>query len=194
MKHLFTALIFVLSGNLFAQGTYPDIRLLDKINASEPKKSDSFFRFASKSAAPYSLGVPIGILSYGYAQNDAGIIRDGWRASGAILLNTLLTSGFKFGLKRERPYRTHGDLILKKTHSGPYSFPSGHSSSAFAAATSLSLAFPKWYVITPSYLLAGTIAFSRMHLGVHYPSDIWGGILIGIGSSLIVWGIDRLGN
>jgi undecaprenyl-diphosphatase len=59
-------------------------------------------------------------------------------------------------------------------------------------ATSLSLATKKWYVAVPAYLWASGVAYSRMYLGVHYPSDLLGGIVIGIGTSFLTWKIDQL--
>ncbi|MGB8358080.1 MAG: phosphatase PAP2 family protein, partial [Bacteroidales bacterium] len=47
------------------------------------------------------------------------------------------------------------------------------------------LDYPKWYVIVPSYAYAGTVAYSRMHLGVHYPSDVLAGALIGSGCAVL---------
>lgn len=88
----------------------------------------------------------------------------------------------KYGFNRKRPFVTYPDLITKKSEAGSPSFPSGHTSQAFATATSLSLAYPKWYVIAPSLLWAGAVGYSRMELGVHYPSDVLVGALIGIGS------------
>jgi membrane-associated phospholipid phosphatase len=58
-------------------------------------------------------------------------------------------------------------------------------------ATSLSLQYPKWYVIAPAYLYAGTVAYSRMDLGVHYPSDVLSGAIIGSGSAYITYKINR---
>ncbi|HSC36729.1 MAG TPA: phosphatase PAP2 family protein, partial [Chitinophagaceae bacterium] len=66
-----------------------------------------------------------------------------------------------------------------------YSFPSGHTSSAFAMATSISMSYPKWYVIAPCYLWAGTVGVSRIVLGVHYPSDVLAGALVGMGSAYV---------
>ena len=63
--------------------------------------------------------------------------------------------------------------------------PSGHTSSVFATATSLSMAYPKWYVVVPSFVWAGSVGYSRMHLGVHYPSDVIIGALVGSGSAIL---------
>lgn len=68
-----------------------------------------------------------------------------------------------------------------------YSMPSGHTSTAFATATSLSLAYPKWYVVAPSFVWAGAIGYSRMHLGVHYPSDVLAGAIVGSGSAYLTY-------
>jgi membrane-associated phospholipid phosphatase len=62
---------------------------------------------------------------------------------------------------------------------------------AFATATSLSLAYPKWYVIVPSFAYAGTVAYSRMHLGVHYPSDVAAGAVIGAGCAYLTFLIGK---
>jgi undecaprenyl-diphosphatase len=103
-----------------------------------------------------------------------------------------LVFGAKWALKRPRPYAAPIG-VTKRTPGAPgdefdpYSFPSGHSAMAFSVATSLSLAYPKWYVIGPSYLWASSIAVSRMWLGVHYPSDVVVGALLGTGVSFGVF-------
>lgn len=81
-------------------------------------------------------------------------------------------------IARVRPFdvRTQIELLIP----GPtdFSFPSGHTMSSFAAATVLLLADKRWGIY--SLILAVFIAFSRLYLFVHYPSDILGGMLIGI--------------
>ena len=102
----------------------------------------------------------------------------------STIISSLITSPLKVGLKRERPFVTHSD-IEKHSTGGSYSFPSGHTSMAFATATSLSLVCPKWYVILPSFTYASLMGYSRMYLGVHYPSDVLIGALIGSGSAYL---------
>ncbi len=105
-------------------------------------------------------------------------------------MSGLITSAMKLSIKRDRPFKTYPE-IEKESSAGSYSFPSGHTTSAFVTATSLSLAFPKWYVIVPSYAWAGAVGYSRMHLGVHYPSDVAAGAIIGAGSAFLTYKINK---
>ena len=119
------------------------------------------------------------------------MMRNGIKTGVAIGLNVLLTSGLKYAINRPRPFAQYPNDIIKRTDAGPYSFPSGHTSSAFAMATALSLSTKKWYVAVPSYAYACAVGYSRMRLGVHFPTDILGGMVLGIGSSLLVFQIDK---
>ncbi|MCM8711561.1 phosphatase PAP2 family protein [Clostridium sp. SYSU_GA19001] len=79
---------------------------------------------------------------------------------------------------RERPVgeEYNFDFIIPKPTS--YSFPSGHTTSSFAAfgVCLFKKAKYRYWVL----LLSSTIAFSRLYLHVHYPSDILGGIILGL--------------
>lgn len=80
--------------------------------------------------------------------------------------------------ERVRPCNAISDAITPLGCAGGYSFPSNHALNNFAAATFISRLFPnyKWVV----FIVAALIALSRVYLGVHYPSDILGGALIGV--------------
>lgn len=80
-------------------------------------------------------------------------------------------------VNRPRPFLSDESLI-PLIRPGESSFPSGHAASSFAAATSLFLYRKKAGL--PAYLLAGAIAFSRLYIGVHYPTDVLAGMVIGI--------------
>lgn len=108
----------------------------------------------------------------------------------SALVNIGITTALKYSINRERPFVTYPDIV-KKSRAVTPSFPSGHTSAAFETATSLSLSYPKWYIIIPSYTWAGTIGYSRMHLGVHYPSDVIVGAIIGSGSAWLTHAINK---
>jgi undecaprenyl-diphosphatase len=65
-----------------------------------------------------------------------------------------------------------------------YSFPSGHAATSFACATVLSVFVPRWRV--PFFALATLIALSRLYNGVHYPSDVLAGALLGVATALLL--------
>ncbi|MBI4991401.1 phosphatase PAP2 family protein, partial [Candidatus Gottesmanbacteria bacterium] len=79
---------------------------------------------------------------------------------------------------RPRPEFSIEKTIVVFDRRGTYSFPSGHTALAFAAAYILAKEHKKWS--RWYYLLAFLIAFSRIYLGKHYPSDVLFGIIIGI--------------
>ena len=114
-----------------------------------------------------------------------GVRGDGYHALRSIVapisLSDTLEIDLSDGLSSDTGYPD--DLIPVKTTLG-FSFPSGHTSLTFSVATSLSLSCPKWYVIAPSMLWASSVAFSRLYLGVHYPSDVLTGMVVGVASGI----------
>jgi len=108
----------------------------------------------------------------------------------ALLLTTLLGEGIiKHLVQRQRPYNHIDSLNLLISEPITYSFPSGHTASSFAAATVLSCRMPK---LTPwVFSFAVLIAFSRLYLMVHYPTDVLAGALLGTLCALIVLKIHR---
>jgi undecaprenyl-diphosphatase len=87
--------------------------------------------------------------------------------------------------RRERPF-VNREARVVGIRPPDHSFPSGHTASSFAAATALALFYPKAAPV--AYTLATGVGVSRVHLGVHFPSDAAVGGVIGIGiGTLTAW-------
>lgn len=97
----------------------------------------------------------------------------------ALVLDVILCNGIlKNVFARVRPCDVNTAVQLLIPRPDDYSFPSGHTAASFAAVTALFFAGEKklW---KPTLVLAILIAFSRLYLYVHYPTDILGGIVVG---------------
>lgn len=105
-----------------------------------------------------------------------------------MALSLLLGNLFlKNVIARPRPCAVDSTVKLLIPYPSEYSFPSGHTLHGFTAATAIFLYFKKAGI--GALLLAAAIAFSRMYLFVHYPTDILGGILLGILDAMIAYTI-----
>ncbi len=97
----------------------------------------------------------------------------------SIVLDVLLCNVMlKPLVARMRPFTVNTDITLLINAPTDFSFPSGHTTVSFAAA--FSLLFSKNKLWIPSIILAILIAFSRLYLYVHYPTDVLAGILLGL--------------
>ena len=107
-------------------------------------------------------------------------------AIAALAIGVLITNiGLKNAVGRIRPYDQFQDLILLVDAQHDFSFPSGHSCSSFAAAYAVYLSLDKgkkkWGVLL--LIFAGWIAWSRLYVAVHFPTDVIVGILVGLFSA-----------
>lgn len=79
---------------------------------------------------------------------------------------------------RPRPFDALSNVLLPHGKAGGFSFPSNHALNNFGVATFFSMLYRQYRY--PLFITASLIAFSRVYLGVHYPSDILGGAALGI--------------
>lgn len=94
----------------------------------------------------------------------------------SVLVNNLLLKNM---VGRARPFESISGIIPLIPLPTDYSFPSGHSAASFACAWTIMKELPRKYGVF-ALILAALIAFSRLYIGVHYPSDVLSGIFSGI--------------
>lgn len=111
--------------------------------------------------------------------------KEGIIVAAALLVDLILCNLILKNLvARVRPYDVNTAIAVLIKKPLDFSFPSGHTAASFAAMTALFLAKMKkaWIV---ALILAVLIAFSRLYFYVHYPTDVLGGVVVGILSGVL---------
>lgn len=178
------AILFFLSAiiyNCTAQNI--DINILKPVNKKETVFKNKYLELNASSVSALSIGVPAGIAIAGFINNDKQLQKDALYMGGGYIVSAIITQSVKRAVNRKRPFETYSFIIKRDDESGGLSFPSGHTSAAFATATSVALRYRKWYFVTPAYIFAGSVAWARMYQGVHYPSDVLAGAFVGTASA-----------
>lgn len=178
-------LLMISSTCAFAQGPaqrFDDRVLINLQNNRTPLQTDIGL-FLSKNYRYGDIGIPACMFIGGVIDHNQALRQNSLFVASSTAFSYGITLLIKTIVKRPRPFIQNINLV-PVYRAGDYSFPSGHTSSTFATATALSMAYPKWYIIAPVYLWAGATSYSRMYLGEHYPTDVGAGAVIGVGSAL----------
>jgi membrane-associated phospholipid phosphatase len=184
MKKSLVLLFLLHFATIYSQNI--DIELLRSINLNRNVILDNTFIGISSSVTPLFIGTPAVMLGIGLIKKDTAIVINSLFVGASVFSSIVVSTVLKKAVNRTRPFITYPE-IEKMISASSSSFPSGHTSRAFALATSVSLAYPKWYIIAPSFAWAGAVGYSRMHLGVHYPGDVFMGAIVGGGSAYLCY-------
>lgn len=111
-------------------------------------------------------------------------------AVGFVCTNLIL----KHLIARSRPWLDVAGLIPLIDESDPNSFPSGHTTCAFAFASALWHTAPRKWMKWSALAAAILMGYSRLHVGVHYPSDVMVGVLIGLFAGWAAWSLCKKGS
>ena len=102
----------------------------------------------------------------------------------AFAARFIITELVHFFYNRPRPFEVLEGVRQIMDHEEGGAFPSGHAALAFAVATAVSFYYPKTSILF--FLAAFSIGFGRVAAGVHWPSDILGGAIVGVGTALAI--------
>lgn len=183
---------FFLAVPLLGQESDLDSRLFRTINNAQNPYQDGFFEYLDHSSLPSFGAIPIGFLVVGTIADNYSAVNTGILSATAQAMAFGVTFAVKGIVARPRPFETLEGVKAKHVWSAyGHSFPSGHTSQAFAIATIISLSYKNTAVTIPFFLWAGAIGYGRVYLGVHYPGDVLGGMVIGIAGGLAAWSLRK---
>lgn len=183
-RNLFITLLLLTSCATasFSQVQEWEWNYLHRLESNRSPAADRFYKTVSNLSDPIALALPASCITIGIIQKDAALKQKGLYMAGSFAANAVITHTLKAVINRKRPVEKDPSFTTVVS-AGSRSFPSGHTSEAFAMATAVTLSFPKWYVAVPAYSFASLVGYSRMYLGVHYPSDVIAGAIVGSSSA-----------
>ena len=159
-----------------------DARLFQAINLKPGRKDalDPLFQAAMPLGDRSAAALALSIYVAGQVTDAPDLRQAGILTAAALVSSGLLTEGLKGIVARRRPVERLGldkVRVVGKTMADGRSFPSGHAATAFAWATVLSGLYPEGTALM--FGAASVVAFGRVRVGAHYPSDVLAGAAIG---------------
>jgi membrane-associated phospholipid phosphatase len=145
------------------------------LRRTDPSTDLRFFGDRVQASIPI---VGAGFFAHGWAAHSEQSTETGYLMYESFVWGTAMCGIIKFAVGRERPYKTSNPLKFEPLGRDS-SFPSGHTTVAFAAATTLAEQYPHWYISIPAYGIAAATGFSRVAANQHWVSDVVAGAFLG---------------
>lgn len=159
-----------------------DKKLMKLINKNMKSKfMDKFMvTFTNLGSLLFVCSFTLALIAFG----DEKVRKAGIELAVTLILSQGITYTLKILLGRERPYNVLKDINTYNIILKDYSFPSGHTSASFSIATIIAFNLSRLAIL--ALLGALIVGISRVYLAVHYPTDVLAGMVIGIGSAILI--------
>lgn len=139
------------------------------------------------SVLPIAIATPVVFGGIGLAKKDSYTFDTGVMIGMSQASAYAVCYLFKNVVKRDRAYVTLSDVYtMYLDGADKYSMPSGHTTAAFAIATALTLRYPNPYVYIPAFVWAAFVGYGRIYMGLHYPSGVLAGAILGSASAFAI--------
>lgn len=179
-----TLLILLNWSTIAANFLEHDQAILHDVNNGRVSAFDSFFIFITNTSSYVALGATTSVLLWSYVKRSTVLRRCGWQLLFTFLFAFVVIKSMKYSIDRTRPF-DEDTTVEQLVEIDTPSFPSGHTLESAAMATTVVLLFMNKALWAVAISWSMSVAFSRILLGVHYPSDVLAGIILGILVSLI---------
>ncbi|HEY0670092.1 MAG TPA: phosphatase PAP2 family protein [Sphingobacteriaceae bacterium] len=156
-----------------------DIQALKAINSNRIRTLDPIFLFITNTSSLVCIIIIAFTLLAGWVKRAKNLILKGSQLLVTFLTSFIIIKALKYLIGRNRPYITY-DFLDKLAQAESLSFPSGHTFEAFAFSTAVALLFKNLWIRIFIFTWAVLVGLSRMILGMHYISDVIGGIIFGL--------------
>ena len=182
--------IAILSALLLLELTHSKVDIVRWVHTHSTGGWDIFFKYYTQiGEIPMIAGSLLTIL----------LLKKEWfkYAMLAVIINTLIVQGLKFGLKAPRPFWELGDSFREIEGVRiltSLSFPSGHSAAAILSCGMFAVLLNKKWQHAMLLFFALLVAYSRMYLGLHYSMDVIAGITIGLANLFLFLYLTRIEN